>query len=69
MLACGRPTPASEQSEFFEAVRVATITGFLANPEYSGNAGRSGWKVLGFDDRFVWAAPFGWYDPDGSGPR
>jgi gluconate 2-dehydrogenase gamma chain len=52
----------AEGSEFFEAVRVATITGFLANPEYGGNAGKAGWKVLGFEDRFVWAAPFGWYD-------
>lgn len=54
----------TEQSEFFEAVRVATITGFLANPEYGGNAGKVGWKLLGFEDRFVWSAPFGWYDAD-----
>jgi gluconate 2-dehydrogenase gamma chain len=53
-----------EGSAFFETVRVATITGFLANPEYGGNAGKVGWKVLGFEDRFVWSAPFGWYDAD-----
>ena len=52
----------AEGSDFFEAVRVATITGFLANPEYGGNAGKAGWKLLGFEDRFVWSAPFGWYD-------
>jgi gluconate 2-dehydrogenase gamma chain len=54
----------AEGSVFFETVRVATITGFLANPEYGGNAGKVGWKVLGFEDRFVWSAPFGWYDAD-----
>lgn len=52
----------AEHSDFFEAVRVATISGFLANPEYGGNAGKAGWRVIGFDDRFVWAQPFGWYD-------
>jgi gluconate 2-dehydrogenase gamma chain len=54
----------AEKSEFFEAVRVATISGFLANPEYGGNAGKVGWKLIGFEDRFVWSAPFGWYDAD-----
>ena len=23
-----------------------------------------GWKMIGFDDHFVWGAPFGWYDRD-----
>ena len=52
----------AEKSEFFEAARVATITGFLANPEYGGNAGKVGRKLIGFENRFVWSAPFGWYD-------
>lgn len=52
----------AEGSEFFEVARVATITGFLANPEYGGNAGKAGWKLLGFEDRYLWSAPFGWYD-------
>jgi gluconate 2-dehydrogenase gamma chain len=56
----------AERSPFFEVVRVATITGFLANPEYGGNAEKAGWKVIGFDDRFVWSAPFGWYDGEGA---
>ncbi len=54
----------AEKSEFFEAVRVGTITGLLANPEYGGNAGKVGWKLIGFEDRFVWSAPFGWYDAE-----
>lgn len=56
----------AEGSDFFEAARVATISGFLANPQYGGNAGKAGWRAIGFDDRFVWAEPFGWYDGEGA---
>lgn len=47
---------------FFEAVRAATLSGFLCNPEYGGNANKVGWQLLGFEDRYVWAEPFGYYD-------
>ncbi len=50
------------KSPFFEAVRVATITGLLANPSYGGNFGKVGWKLIGFDDRFSWLPPYGYYD-------
>jgi gluconate 2-dehydrogenase gamma chain len=53
---------AGEKSEFFEAVRVATIAGFLANPEYGGNAAKAGWGLIGFEDRYGWQPPFGYYD-------
>jgi len=53
-----------DKSEFFEALRSATIVGMLANPEYGGNYNKAGWKMIGFDDRFSWSAPFGWYDRD-----
>lgn len=53
-----------EHSEFFEAARTATITGFLSNPEYGGNAGKVGWKLIGFEDRYAWQPPFGYYDSD-----
>lgn len=52
------------KSEFFEALRGATIAGMLANPDYGGNYNKVGWKMIGFDDRFSWSAPFGWYDRD-----
>jgi len=55
-----------EKSEFFEAVRVGTITGFLANPEHGGNSGKVGRRLIGFEDRFAWSAPFGRHDPDAS---
>jgi gluconate 2-dehydrogenase gamma chain len=53
-----------DKSEFFQAMRWATIAGVLANPEYGGNSNKLGWKMIGFDDRFSWASPFGWYDRD-----
>ncbi len=50
------------KSEFFEAMRVGTINGMFANPEYGGNFNKSGWSLIGFVDRFSWTAPFGYYD-------
>ena len=51
-----------DKHQFFFALRGATIAGMFANPEYGGNFNKQGWKLLGFDDRFSWVAPFGWYD-------
>ncbi len=49
-------------STFFESVRMATITGMFANPEYGGNFEKAGWRLIGFEDRFSWGPPFGDYD-------
>jgi gluconate 2-dehydrogenase gamma chain len=49
-------------SPFFETVRVATMTGMFADPSYGGNTGKVGWRLLGFEDRFIWQPPFGDYD-------
>ena len=53
-----------EKSPFFGEIRGATIAGMFANPEYGGNYNKIGWKMIGFDDRFSWGPPFGWYDRD-----
>ena len=53
-----------EKGEFFEAVRIHTIVGFFANPEYGGNTGQIGWKLIGFEDDFSFEPPFGYYDQD-----
>jgi gluconate 2-dehydrogenase gamma chain len=53
---------AMEKSEFFEAVRVHTIMGFFANPEYGGNRAQVGWKLIGFEDAGAYEPPFGYYD-------
>ena len=52
---------AMERTEFFGQVRLHTIVGFFANPEYGGN-NKAGWKLMGFDDSFDFRPPFGSYD-------
>lgn len=53
---------ASETTPFFQAIRFATVAATFTNPSWGGNRDKVGWKILGFDDRFVWQAPFGDYD-------
>jgi gluconate 2-dehydrogenase gamma chain len=53
-----------EKSSFFQAMRGATLAGMFASPEHGGNRDKIGWKLIGFNDQFSWAAPFGWYDRD-----
>jgi gluconate 2-dehydrogenase gamma chain len=58
---------AIENTEFFELVRTHTILGFFGNPSYGGNRNLAGWKLIGFEDRFQFEPPFGFYDgPDGA---
>jgi hypothetical protein len=53
-----------EKSQFLGEIRSATIVGMLANPEYGGHSNKIGWKMIGFEDRYSWGSPFGWYDRD-----
>ena len=53
---------AIEKTPFFAQIRTHTITGFLANPEYGGNRSQIGWKLIGFDGKFRYEPPFGYYD-------
>jgi gluconate 2-dehydrogenase gamma chain len=53
---------AIEKTEFFELVRTHSILGFFANPSYGGNRDLAGWKLIGFEDRFQFEPPFGYYD-------
>lgn len=55
---------AIEKSEFFELVRLHTIMGFLARPEYGGNYNQAGWKLIGFEDQMIYEPPFGYYDSE-----
>ena len=45
-------------------MRFLTVLGLLALPSYGGNAGKVGWKLVGFVDQHVWEPPFGYYDKD-----
>ena len=55
---------AIEKTPFFGQIRTHTITGFLANPEYGGNQHEIGWKLIGFDGKFDYKPPFGYYDAE-----
>jgi len=51
--------------KFFEALRVATISGFLIDPEVGlGNRGGVGWKLIGREPAHSFEPPFGYYDQD-----
>lgn len=53
----------------FETLRAPVIAGMFANPSYGGNADKVGWKLIGFEDRFFWRAPFGYYDQPAEAKR
>jgi gluconate 2-dehydrogenase gamma chain len=55
---------AIEKGEFFDLVRTHTILGFFGNPSYGGNRSLAGWKLIGFEDRFRFEPPFGYYDAE-----
>ncbi len=53
---------AVERTPFFAQIRTHTVTAFLANPEYGGNRNEIGWKLIGFEGKFRYEPPFGFYD-------
>ena len=53
-----------EKTPFFNAIRTHTVIGFFSNPEYGGNDGKAGWRLIGFSDTFNFKPPFGSYDRD-----
>jgi len=57
---------AIDKTPFFAQVRRHTITGFVANPEYGGNQNKVGWNLIGFEGKFHYAPPFGYYDREES---
>jgi hypothetical protein len=51
-----------DKTPFFAAVRRLTVLGMIASPKYGGNYNGLGSKLIGVEDRHVWAPPFGYYD-------
>ncbi len=51
-----------EKSDFFGAIRFATICGFLSLPKYGGNKDYIGWAYIGQEHALEHKPPFGWYD-------
>jgi gluconate 2-dehydrogenase gamma chain len=48
--------------EIFWDLRGAAMTGMFCHPEHGGNFGKIGWKLIGYQDQYSWAPPFGYYD-------
>lgn len=53
-----------EETPFFNTLRYLTIAGMFADPSHGGNKDRIGWQLIGFENRHVWQAPYGYYDAD-----
>ena len=56
-----------DTTEFFATARLLTLLGMFSAPQYGGNSGESGWKMLGFVDEHVFSPPFGYYDAQYTG--
>ena len=56
-----------ENGAFFLQVREAVLIGMFAHPDYGGNDDGVGWRLLGFEPRYVWRPPFGEYDAEEMG--
>ena len=56
-----------EHTPFFGGMKFLTVVGLLALPSYGGNAGKLGWKLVGFVDQHAWQPPFGHYDAEYAG--
>lgn len=57
LMAFSRANPAS-----FERFRTMTMRGMFSHPMHGGNFNKVGWKLIGFEDRYSWRPPFGYYD-------
>jgi gluconate 2-dehydrogenase gamma chain len=53
---------AMEKTDAFGVLRGFTLTGFFCDPSMGGNKDKVGWKLIGFQDDFLYKPPFGYYD-------
>jgi gluconate 2-dehydrogenase gamma chain len=53
---------AIQDAEAFGLLRGFTLTGFFCDPALGGNKNQVGWKLIGFQDDFLYKPPFGYYD-------
>ena len=58
---------ANERNGFFQQMMFLTLAGTFSHPDWGGNHDKSGWQILGFEDRGFWQPPFGWYDAQVNG--
>jgi hypothetical protein len=38
------------------------MLGMFSHPMHGGNFNKVGWNLIGFEDRYSWTPPFGYYD-------
>jgi gluconate 2-dehydrogenase gamma chain len=53
---------AMQETPAFDVLRGFTLTGFFCDPSLGGNKDKIGWKLIGFEDQFLYKPPFGYYD-------
>jgi gluconate 2-dehydrogenase gamma chain len=53
---------AMETTPAFGLLRAYTLAGVFCDPALGGNKDKVGWKLIGFDDTFLYKPPFGYYD-------
>ncbi len=58
-----------EKGDFFHAMRFLTMVGMFGDPSWGGNRGGIGWKLLGFEHRPSYKAPYGYYDAEAAKGR
>jgi gluconate 2-dehydrogenase gamma chain len=46
----------------FGTLRQITMAGMFSHPAHGGNFDKVGWKLIGYEDRYSWTPPFGFYD-------
>lgn len=46
----------------FSHFRGSTMLGMFSDPMHGGNFNKIGWNLIGFEDRYSWVPPFGYYD-------
>ncbi len=51
-----------EGTPFFGQMQFLTVVGTFAHPNWGGNFEGTGYRILGFEPRFLWQPPFGEYD-------
>jgi gluconate 2-dehydrogenase gamma chain len=51
-----------KQPRDFFPIRNLTMAGMFSHPTHGGNFNKAGWKLIGYEDRYSWAPPFGYYD-------
>ena len=52
----------TSQRNAFNNLLDYTMLGMFAHPMHGGNFNKVGWKLIGYQDRYAWAPPFGYDD-------